>query len=1280
MASSGGPQGQRRCRSLPQPAAGPALVAAALLALLLLAALPGARAVGGCKEGDVPVGVGGPADFAEKLKSCRSFCKDNAAVGVTFDAAVYQGDGPNVCCDCNLQTAPSPPPPPPPNPPKPPRPPKPPPAPPPRPPRPPPRPPKPGQCGDSGNAVVSSLDGCKAECGWQLAEKPLGTSIDPQVYKASTEGLGGGGGGDGAGLTGLLCCVCNFEDPSPPPPSPPPPFPPPPPPASDEPDQQVVGSIEQCDALCEAALPDQPAGSVANATTYIGPAGGTCCNCQFSVPPSPPPSPLPPSPPPPSPLPPSPPPPLPPAPVIDPPPPLSLPPPLLQLPPPSPSPPLPASPTPPSPLLSPLPPSPLPPPPPLLPPPSPSPPLPTSPTPPSPAPSPLPPSPLPPSPPPPSPSPPLLAPPSPPPPSPPPPSPSPPPPSPSPPPPSPPPAPPLLVKAVLTLGGSAYPLSDSEESATLGVMQNITGVAWQYRTQQASVPGGVPLMPGSSPPGSRRLLLAGRRLLQGGAPAGVCDVASDGVVADAAACTADCEKQALDSNGNPVLGSTLVGETYTGPSGELCCKCNYLRVPAPPAPLPPAPPPPRPPPAPPISTWYLPPSLTPPPPANADGVWFFADAEVPPEELERMIAALYAGDDNNVMADQLRAAGVPVTSALTLYVGTDPTFEGGTTLGGGGQTSSSSSSTGMIIGIAAGVAALLAATVVLAFWMSRRRRRRLQQQTQRWTGGAGAAAGGATRPASSAPPRAAAAAPTAATLNPAGSSLATGGGTDSPAAPGSATMSRQGSQAGQSAEDPSPSPSLKSPPATSPPAESPPAEDSPSPSPDFYTGDPDGLKSGCQQQTHVLVEDASQCEDVCLLQLVGSAPGTTADPITYAGTQGLCCRCAFKPGTVVPSPAVPTGSPAPPPAAAASCRRDTHVVVASNSDCVLDCDSRLLMKDEGTTVQAIVYDTAAGTICCHCKFKKPSAPAPAPELPAEPRIDAPADSAVFKVITKLQGLAFPMPQSDVDLALPVLGAAAGGLTLIYRTQQPSSPNGVPQLPPDAPATGGDASESKDGDLFGRRLRRLRQYTLPGSDGSLLPEDTQQPQWWLDSATALTVPADADGVWLFADTTVALEQAPAAEAALRGAASSGSLAASLVAAGLPVTGTSVLYAGVGTPSFPTTVVPSNETTDAAPVTGGIETQAAPAPAPKSSNTGMIVGIAAGVAGALVVVAAIVFVVSRRRKRQAEMESSHMTQRWQRERSLSTPPLPLSRAPSGAPPPPRFKFFQPSAYKW
>ena len=82
---------------------------------------------------------------------------------------------------------------------------------------------------------------------------------------------------------------------------------------------------------------------------------------------------------------------------------------------------------------------------------------------------------------------------------------------------------------------------------------------------------------------------------------------------------------------------------------------------------------------------------------------------------------------------------------------------------------------------------------------------------------------------------------------------------------------------------PSPSPSLKSPPATSPPAESPPAEDSPSPSPDFYTGDPDGLKSGCQQQTHVLVEDASQCEDVCLLQLVGSAPGTTADPITYAG-------------------------------------------------------------------------------------------------------------------------------------------------------------------------------------------------------------------------------------------------------------------------------------------------------------------------------------------------------------------------------------------------------------
>lgn len=116
-----------------------------------------------------------------------------------------------------------------------------------------------------------------------------------------------------------------------------------------------------------------------------------------------------------------------------------------------------------------------------------------------------------------------------------------------------------------------------------------------------------------------------------------------------------------------------------------------------------------------------------------------------------------------------------------------------------------------------------------------------------------------------------------------------------------------------------------------------------------------------------------------------------------------------------------------------------------------------------------------------------------------------------------------------------------------------------------------------------------------------------------------MPADADGVWLFADTTVALEQAPAAEAALRGAASSGSLAASLVAAGLPVTGTSVLYAGVGTPSFPTTVVPSNETTDAAPVTGGIETQAAPAPAPKSSNTGMIVGIAAGVAGALVVVA-------------------------------------------------------------
>ncbi|KAL4436877.1 hypothetical protein ABPG75_004016 [Micractinium tetrahymenae] len=787
-------RGRWRWRGRPPPAAAAASTPLLLVALVLLPGTASA-AVGGCNQGGVP---------ARSRAACLRYCLGQAVPGTQPSINLYQGTGPLKCCDCNFRVAPSPPPP---KPPRPPRPPQPPPAPPPPPPSPPPRPPKPRTCGGTEHPIVDSQDGCVAECGWELADQPPGTLMDPRAYTPNTGGLPDGPGG-GANA-GLLCCVCNFVTPSPPP-SPPPPC--------QAAEDLVVPSEGDCASQCEAQLAEQGPALVAAPVTYEGLDGQLCCSCVLSTAPSPPlPSPPPPSLPPPS-LP-SPPPPSPvlpslPPPALFPPPAVaptpvssaSLPAALLLLPSPAPPPPGVASPPP-----SPAPP---PPPPPTLSPPAAQPPLagcqiqkdqlveseaacstrcqdlavagPTGTTAaysvyPGPGgrlccsciftlPQPAPPPPLLPPPPMPSPLPPPMPSPQPPPApmeSPPPPAASPFPPPvplpPLPPPPGPvssasieqsPPEAPKLVKAVMRLDNLSFPMGQADVDSTLSVMGSIAGVAWAYRSQQPASPGRIPLMPsaalGGPPPAGARQLLSrsGSRQLQ---QVVVAVPPSPRLAAGSSACPGTGDAVVADQAAcAEECKSQTVGSSSVGVAGAALSPETYA-----------GPsgelcckcvyqrvavsPPPPPAPSPPLTsrTWYVPPNLGAAVPADTSGVYFFADSSVPASQVDGVVSSMYASSDNGYLSNQLQAAGVPVTGAAVLYVGVDDPVFSAPAVDQNGTPDSTSSSNTSMIVGIVAGVAAALAATTVLAFVISRRRRRRQKQATREATRRWRAAGGA---------------------------------------------------------------------------------------------------------------------------------------------------------------------------------------------------------------------------------------------------------------------------------------------------------------------------------------------------------------------------------------------------------------------------------------------------------------------------------------------------------------------------------------------------------
>lgn len=293
-------------------------------------------------------------------------------------------------------------------------------------------------------------------------------------------------------------------------------------------------------------------------------------------------------------------------------------------------------------------------------------------------------------------------------------------------------------------------MSDRELRQTLGVLYNISGQRFQYATQQPSTQYSVPLLPvpklppaessgAAAPapaPAARRLMAAtaqrGRRLTQQQQPEGAaqgseCNSSAHSVVGSPAACMVRCN----------ALLTPQQGDTYTGPTGLLCCRCVTASSPSSR---------PRPPPPPagepdydsldrpyPDDAWYLPPpgpNATAPP--GATGTYFFADAPVLMARVAALKASLYGASANGYLKERLNAQGIATTNATTLYadIGT-PYFvppvipAGNATAAGGG-----SSSAGKIAGIAVGVAAALAAAAAVAWLFVRWRSRRQLEAAQ----------------------------------------------------------------------------------------------------------------------------------------------------------------------------------------------------------------------------------------------------------------------------------------------------------------------------------------------------------------------------------------------------------------------------------------------------------------------------------------------------------------------------------------------------------------------
>ncbi|KAL4432527.1 hypothetical protein ABPG77_000464 [Micractinium sp. CCAP 211/92] len=286
---------------------------------------------------------------------------------------------------------------------------------------------------------------------------------------------------------------------------------------------------------------------------------------------------------------------------------------------------------------------------------------------------------------------------------------------------------------------------------------------------------------------------------------------------------------------------------------------------------------------------------------------------------------------------------------------------------------------------------------------------------------------------------------------------------------------------------------------------------------------------------------------------------------------------------------------------------------------------------------------------------------------------------------RLDNLTFPIGQADIDGTLSVIDSIAG-TAWTYRSQQPATPGGLPLMP--AAAVGGpppSAGKSPRASWHcARRLlrgvagRQLQQVvvpdppspplagsgTCPGTNNAIVPNlaacaelckaqlassgsagvagaslepDTYagpggelccNQTWYLPPNLGATVPADASGVFLFADSPVPASQVDGVVSSMYASSDNGYFPNQLRAAGVPVSGASVLYVGVDDPVF--SAPPADQ-------------QGAPDSA-SSSSTGIIVGVVAGVAAALAVATVLALVVSRRRRRRQQQATREATRHW------------------------------------
>lgn len=135
-------------------------------------------------------------------------------------------------------------------------------------------------------------------------------------------------------------------------------------------------------------------------------------------------------------------------------------------------------------------------------------------------------------------------------------------------------------------------------------------------------------------------------------------------------------------------------------------------------------------------------------------------------------------------------------------------------------------------------------------------------------------------------------------------------------------------------------------------------------------------------------------------------------------------------------------------------------------------------------------------------------------------------------------------------------------------------------------------------------------------------------WYLPPDLGAAAPADASGVFFFADSVVPVSEVDGIVSSMYASSDDGYLPSQLEAAGVPVSGAAVLYVGVDDPVFSGPAVDQTGTPDST----------------SSSSTGIIVGVVAGVAAALAVTAALALFVSRKRRKRQQQATRAETRRW------------------------------------